>query len=142
MACGLPASEEMKNSYVGCVRDINIMETSITDFTKSGAFVGECGDFDQDSAPVFLGPLTGEITETDDVGKVVMTVKAEDGDRGNPRKILYELLENHHDLFALDPSSGELSLAKQIDDREASSQDNVLILTVRASKLSDGEPGN
>ena len=141
---GLPASEVMRDSYAGCIRDLNIMETHVTDFTLSGAFMGECGDFDQDSAPVFTGPLTGEITETDDVGKVVMTVKAEDGDRGNPRKILYELLENPHDLFALDPSSGDLSLVKQID-REASSQanpSNVLILTVRASELSDGEPGN
>ena len=49
------------------------METHVTDFTKSGAFVGECGDFDQDSAPVFTGSLTGEIT-----------VKAEDGDEETP----------------------------------------------------------
>ena len=135
----LPASEERRDSYAGCIRDINIMETPITDFTLSGAFVGECEDFAQDSAPVFTGSLTGEITETDSAGKVVLIVRAEDGDRGNPREILYELLENPHDYFALNQSSGELSLARQID-REAIPS-NELILTVRASELRDGEPG-
>lgn len=46
----------------------------------------------QNTAPVFLGSLTGVIQEDDPIGTLVMTVQARDGDRGDPRKIHYELL--------------------------------------------------
>lgn len=46
----------------------------------------------QNTGPVFLGSLTGVIQEDDPIGTLVMTVQARDGDRGQPRKIYYELV--------------------------------------------------
>lgn len=46
----------------------------------------------QNTGPVFLGSLTGVIREDDPIGTLVMTVQARDGDRGEPRKIYYELV--------------------------------------------------
>ena len=46
----------------------------------------------QNSPPEFLDSLTGVVKEDDPIGTLVMTVKARDGDRGMPRKIVYELV--------------------------------------------------
>lgn len=39
--------------------------------------------------------------EDDPIGTLVMTVKARDGDRGMPRKIVYELVSSKLTLYAL-----------------------------------------
>lgn len=46
----------------------------------------------QNSPPEFLGPLIGVVREDDPIGTLVMTVRARDGDRGMPRKMMYELV--------------------------------------------------
>lgn len=46
----------------------------------------------QNSPPEFLDSLTGVVREDDPIGTLVMTVKARDGDRGMPRKMIYELV--------------------------------------------------
>lgn len=46
----------------------------------------------QNSPPEFLDSLTGIVREDDPIGTLVMTVKARDGDRGMPRKMIYELV--------------------------------------------------
>lgn len=46
----------------------------------------------QNSPPEFLDSLTGIVREDDPIGTLVMTVKARDGDRGMPRKVIYELV--------------------------------------------------
>jgi hypothetical protein len=43
---------------------------------------------------VFEGSLTGLVREDADIGTPVMTIKAHDGDKEHPRKIVYELVES------------------------------------------------
>lgn len=46
----------------------------------------------QNTAPVFQGSLASVISEDSPIGTLVMTIQARDGDRGQPRKIYYELV--------------------------------------------------
>lgn len=43
---------------------------------------------------MFEGSLTGVVREDADIGTSVMTIKAHDGDKEHPRKIVYELVES------------------------------------------------
>lgn len=53
----------------------------------------------QNSPPEFLDSLTGVVREDDPIGTLVMTVKARDGDRGMPRKMIYELVTSESDAI-------------------------------------------
>lgn len=57
--------------------------------TKTGVSI-KVGDV-QDTPPHFIGNFTAEIEEDADINTLVLTVYAEDGDRGIPRKIAYTL---------------------------------------------------
>lgn len=46
----------------------------------------------QNTPPEFTGSLTGVVDEDAPVNTLVMRVHAKDGDRGMPRKVVYELL--------------------------------------------------
>lgn len=46
----------------------------------------------QNSPPIFQGSLAAVISEDSPIGTLVMTIQARDGDRGQPRKIFYELI--------------------------------------------------
>ncbi|KAK9508052.1 hypothetical protein O3M35_007799 [Rhynocoris fuscipes] len=96
----------------------------------------------QDSPPVFLGSLTGVIEEDDPIGTLVMTVHAKDGDRGVPRKIVYDLLTNPLDYFLLDSETGELRTAKPLDREALQESTGILTLTIRAREVVDGVPSN
>lgn len=48
----------------------------------------------QNSPPVFQGSLAAIIDEDSPIGTLVMTVVARDGDRGQPRKIIYDLISS------------------------------------------------
>lgn len=48
----------------------------------------------QDTPPRFIGDLKAEVDENATINTLVMTVHAEDGDKGAPRKILYELINS------------------------------------------------
>lgn len=50
----------------------------------------------QDKPPYFVGNLTAEISEDASIGTLIMIVHAEDGDRGNPREIFYELQNSEY----------------------------------------------
>lgn len=50
----------------------------------------------QDTPPYFDGNLTSQIEEDAEINTLVMTVHAEDGDRGIPRKIVYEIAESKY----------------------------------------------
>jgi hypothetical protein len=52
----------------------------------------------QNTPPVFEGSLSGVVREDADIGTPVMTIKAHDGDKEHPRKVVYELVES--ELFA------------------------------------------
>lgn len=73
----------------------------------------------QNSPPEFLDSLTGVVREDDPIGTLVMTVKARDGDRGMPRKMIYELVTSESMPFSF-----------------------AIFLKVRARELIDGMPGN
>ncbi|GFG39325.1 hypothetical protein Cfor_05830, partial [Coptotermes formosanus] len=96
----------------------------------------------QNSPPVFEGSLSGVVMEDADIGTQVMTVKAHDGDKEHPRKIVYELVENYMDYFLLDPKTGELRTAKPLDKEALDDSTGVINITVRAREVVDGVPGN
>ena len=82
------------------------------------------------STPTFQGSLLGVITETDEVGSVVMNLQAVTGDTNS--QIYYELIENPHDYFGLDQTTGSLTIARQLDGLTLAPPNNVLTLTVTA----------
>ena len=95
----------------------------------------------QNTPPVFEGSLTGIVNEDDAVGTVIMNITAKDGDTGNPRTIIYELIENPLNYFDIDTYTGELRIAKQLDREALEASSGVLTLRVRASELINGQPG-
>ncbi|XP_055524329.1 cadherin-87A [Wyeomyia smithii] len=96
----------------------------------------------QNTPPVFQGSLAAVINEDSPIGTLVMTIHARDGDRGQPRKILYELITNPMDYFLLDRQTGELRTAKPLDKEALPDDTGLIILTVKARELIDGAPGN
>lgn len=48
----------------------------------------------QDRPPIFQGALAAVINEDSPIGTLVMTIHARDGDHGQPRKIVYDLLSS------------------------------------------------
>ena len=95
----------------------------------------------QNMPPVFQGSMTGVVNEDDPVGTVIMNIKAKDGDTGNPRRIIYELIENPLNYFDIDTNSGDLRIAKQLDRESLEASSGVLTLRVRAAELINGLPG-
>ena len=83
------------------------------------------------TTPTFQGPLLGVISETEEVGSVIMKVQAVTGDTTS--QIQYELIENPQSYFRLDQATGNLTIARQLDRRSLAPPNNVLSLTVRAS---------
>ncbi|XP_076290426.1 cadherin 87A isoform X1 [Lasioglossum baleicum] len=96
----------------------------------------------QNSPPEFLDSLTGVVREDDPIGTLVMTIKARDGDRGMPRKMIYELVTNPFDYFLLDDETGELRTAKPLNREALKDSTGVLTLKVKARELIDGIPGS
>ena len=95
----------------------------------------------QNMPPVFEGSLTGIVNEDDAVGTVIMKIKAKDGDTGNPRQLIYELIENPLNYFDIDTNNGDLRIAKQLDREALEASSGVLKLRVRTSELINGQPG-
>lgn len=52
----------------------------------------------QNRPPVFQGSLAAVINEDSPIGTLVMTIHAKDGDHGQPRKIVYDLLTSKCDI--------------------------------------------
>ncbi|XP_058116398.1 cadherin-87A [Anopheles ziemanni] len=96
----------------------------------------------QNAAPVFQGSLAAVINEDSPIGTLVMVIHARDGDRGQPRKIVYELVTNPMDYFLLDKHTGELRTAKPLDKEALPDDTGLIILTVKAREVVDGVPGN
>lgn len=86
--------------FIGCYQD-GVHET------KSGMEIS-VKDV-QNRPPVFQGSLAAVIDEDSSIGKLVMTIQAKDGDHGQPRKIVYDLLSSKmnkinsclYEIFAL-----------------------------------------
>ncbi|KAA0203915.1 hypothetical protein HAZT_HAZT006956 [Hyalella azteca] len=91
----------------------------------------------QNRPPEFRGSRTGVIREDAAIGTEVMTVHAVDGDVGQPRDVVYSLVENPHDFFLVESSSGVLSTARPLDREALSSGDGVVRLMVKATEVND-----
>lgn len=52
----------------------------------------------QNSPPIFQGSLAAVISEDSPISTLVMTIHARDGDRGQPRKVIYELVTSMSNL--------------------------------------------
>ncbi|VVC44201.1 Hypothetical protein CINCED_3A007173 [Cinara cedri] len=96
----------------------------------------------QNMPPVFHGSLTSVISEDILVGTHILTINAKDGDRGEPRNIVYDLIQNPMDYFSLDGLSGDLSTAKPIDRESLSDNNGIITLIVRARELANGSALN
>lgn len=96
----------------------------------------------QNSPPVFHGSLATIISEDSPIGTLVLTLQARDGDKGAPRKIVYDIVSNPMDYFLVDSKSGELRTAKPLDKEELPEASGIITLTVRAREVVDGVPSN
>jgi len=96
----------------------------------------------QNSAPVFVSPLATFVDEDTPIGSHILTVLARDPDKGNPRRIVYDLLSNPMDFYLIDSISGELRTAKPLDKEELPDKSGIITLIVRAREVVDGVPSN
>lgn len=96
----------------------------------------------QNSPPVFQGSLATIISEDSPIGTLVLTLQARDGDKGAPRKIVYDIIANPMDYFLVDSKSGELRTAKPLDKEELPEASGIITLIVRAREVVDGVPSN
>ncbi|XP_076318163.1 cadherin 87A isoform X1 [Tachypleus tridentatus] len=106
-------------------------------FNSTTAVIVTVGDV-QNQPPVFKGSLTGIVNEDDPVDTLVMKLKASDGDKGNPREIMYELISNPEEFFVLNPVSGELRTARPLDKEVFSDTNGVITILVKAYEMEDG----
>ncbi|XP_028130157.2 cadherin-87A [Diabrotica virgifera virgifera] len=117
---------------------IKASDGELTSTTNVDVKVGDV----QDTPPYFVGNLTAEIKEDVSINTLVMTVHAEDGDRGNPRKIVYELVNNPMDYFLLDSITGELRTARPIDKESIDNPGGILKFNIRAYEVVNGSKSN
>lgn len=96
----------------------------------------------QNTPPVFQGSLATIISEDSPIGTLVLTLQARDGDKGAPRKIVYDIISNPMDYFLVDSKNGELRTAKPLDKEELPEASGIITLVVRAREVVDGVPSN
>jgi hypothetical protein len=144
--------ESAQNSYHGAVilqRKLNyatqqkhefLLKATDGELSSSTSVTVNVGDV-QDTPPRFIGDLTAEVDENAPINTLVMTVHAEDGDRGVPRKIVYELINNPMDYFILDAITGELRTARPLDKEAVDNPQGILTLNIKAHELVDGVKG-
>ncbi|XP_030078648.1 cadherin-87A [Drosophila hydei] len=96
----------------------------------------------QDKPPVFQRSLSTVIDEDSPINTLVLTVQARDGDKGEPRKIVYDLLSNPNDYFLLDSNSGELRTAKPLDREALTDSTGLISLVVRAREVVNDVPSD
>ncbi|KAF8763163.1 Cadherin-87A like protein [Argiope bruennichi] len=89
----------------------------------------------QNRPPVFVGSLTGLVDEDAEVGTLVMTLKAKDGDEGDPRSVTYELVTNPEEFFSIHPLTGELRTARLLDKEIFPSSNGVINVGVKATEV-------
>ncbi|XP_044756698.1 cadherin-87A [Coccinella septempunctata] len=96
----------------------------------------------QDTPPHFKGSLMAEVAENAPINTLVMTLSAEDGDKGVPRKVVYEMVNNPMNYFLLDAVTGELRTARPLDKEAIENKEGKIVLTIKACELIDGKKGN
>ncbi|KAJ8969553.1 hypothetical protein NQ314_001705 [Rhamnusium bicolor] len=128
-----------QNSYQGAIilkRKLNyaiqreygfLLKATDGELSSTTTVTIKVGDV-QDTPPYFIGNLTAEVDEDAPINTLVMTVHAEDGDRGIPRKIVYELVNS--------------KTARPLDKESIDNPEGVLKLNIRAHELIDVVKGN
>uniref|UniRef100_A0A1I8MKU3 Cadherin domain-containing protein n=1 Tax=Musca domestica TaxID=7370 RepID=A0A1I8MKU3_MUSDO len=96
----------------------------------------------QDKPPVFLEYKSNVIDEDAPINTLVLKIQARDGDTGEPRKIVYDLVTNPMDYFLLDEHTGELRTAKPLDREALPDGSGIMKLIVRAREVVNGTPSN
>ncbi|KAJ8942766.1 hypothetical protein NQ318_002926 [Aromia moschata] len=134
-----------QNSYRGAIilrRKLNyavrqeyefFLKASDGELSNTTTVTVKVGDV-QDTPPYFIGNLTAEIDEDAPINTLIMTVYAEDGDRGIPRKIEYELVNNPMSYFLLDAVTGELRTARPLDKESIDNPEGILKLNIRTGR--------
>jgi hypothetical protein len=117
------------------------LATSDGHFNASTSMIVRIQDV-QNSPPVFQGSLATIINEDSPIGTLVLTLQAKDGDRGSPRKIVYDIISNPMDYFLVDSMTGELRTGKPLDKEELPDASGIVTLVVRAREVIDGIPSN
>ncbi|KAK9879230.1 hypothetical protein WA026_004080 [Henosepilachna vigintioctopunctata] len=95
---------------------------------------------EQDTPPIFtLAPPTTVLNPSLKPGDLVLQVKAEDGDRGKPRKIRYGIIPDGSPFaafFQIDEETGELHLVRPLSEIISLSHSNQpILLTVVAEEV-------
>lgn len=89
----------------------------------------------QNRPPIFVGSLTGIVDEDAPVGTLVMTLKANDGDEGDPRNVTYSLVTNPEDFFSIHPLTGEVRTARLLDKELFPFSNGVINVGVKATEV-------
>ncbi|XP_036424414.1 LOW QUALITY PROTEIN: protocadherin Fat 2 [Colossoma macropomum] len=127
---GVPFDREEQDEYNVAVevRDMRTPPRIAVTYVK--VFVDDIND----NAPIISNlPHTLMISEETEPGDVLFQVLATDDDTGENGSIIYTL-EDHFNLFRIDPYLGDVSLQRPLDFESL----NKYVLTVRASD--EGEP--
>ncbi|XP_074033312.1 cadherin 86C [Leptinotarsa decemlineata] len=96
---------------------------------------------EQDTPPIFtIAPPTTTLSPSLVPGDTILRVQAEDGDRGNPRDIRYELVQEEENpylsFFDIDENTGELRLVRPLTDiLSISHTGQPILINVTASEV-------
>ncbi|KAJ8974157.1 hypothetical protein NQ317_003207 [Molorchus minor] len=165
-----------QNSYLGAIvlkRKLNyadrqeyefLLKATDGELSSTATVSVKVGDV-QDTPPYFIGNVTAEVDEDAPINTLIMTVHAEDGDRGIPRKIEYELVNSKYapsilifqrveqmfvtvfiqyyrsmykdpmNYFLLDAVTGELRTARPLDKEAIDNPEGILKLNIRTFLL-------
>ena len=143
----IPSEENNPNMFRGSVRlrkslppHFNQtryqMKVSVSDGTFSATSSIEFNLLTPPAPPVFPEQVSiiGVVKRDDAVGRVVMMVRAEDPEPSQPGEIKYQIVENPHGLFAMNTTTGALSLGRKLDRRALRDSSGVLTVRVEATK--------
>lgn len=127
---GVPFDREEQDEYDVAVEVRDMRNPPRIAITDVKVYIDDIND----NAPIISNlPHTLMISEETEPGDVLFQVLATDADTGENGSIMYTL-EDHFNLFRIDPYLGDVSLQRPLDFESL----NKYVLTVRASD--EGEP--
>ncbi|RWS12551.1 cadherin-86C-like protein [Dinothrombium tinctorium] len=94
----------------------------------------------EDTPPRFETlPSVIKLTQENEAGNVVATVRAEDGDYGIQRPVEYQISKSaHSSIFAINRTTGEIHLTKSFDEIKSEvGVDNPFLVTIKAKEVSE-----
>ena len=144
----IPSEENNNNIFRGSVRlrqrlplhhERYHLKVSVSDGTFSANTNIEFNLLRYPAPPVFPEPgfLTAVVERSEAVGTIIMRVRAEDREPGQPGEIHYKIVENPQNLFEIHNTTGALSLARKLDQRLLKDPSGVLTVRLQAAKRTD-----